>query len=155
MSTTEKITGCRINHVANTITLSKKFLRMASDPMSNECAYLQQIRANFPNLRVTTNPAPKKKSSSRPRLSYKQMRNYINCLPDSEKWLEPFEQVMQLAKSQKNPYLYTYEWFSGTFPGYENVPQFDDKGTLVYESNVIQFPTSTANNSPALAEKAV
>ena len=94
--------GCRINHVANTITLTKKFLHAASNPASDECAYLQQIRTNFPNLRVTTTPATKKKTSSRPRLSYKQMRNYINCLPDGEKWIEPFEQVMQLAKSQKN-----------------------------------------------------
>ena len=142
--------GCRINHVANTITLTKKFLHAASNPASDECAYLQQIRTNFPNLRVTTTPATKKKSSSRPRLSYKQMRNYINCLPDGEKWIEPFEQVMQLAKSQKNPYLYTYNWFAGTFPGYENIPQFDDKGTLVYESNVIQFPTiNTHNTAPA------
>jgi hypothetical protein len=144
--------GCRINHVANTITLTKKFLHAASNPASDECAYLQQIRTNFPNLRVTTTPATKKKSSSRPRLSYKQMRNYINCLPDGEKWIEPFEQVMQLAKSQKNPYLYTYNWFAGTFPGYENIPQFDDKGTLVYESNVIQFPTINANNTALAAQ---
>ncbi|MBQ8620526.1 MAG: hypothetical protein IJ418_23875 [Clostridia bacterium] len=144
--------GCRINHVANTITLTKKFLHAASNPSSDECAYLQQIRTNFPNLRVTTTPATKKKSSNRPRLSYKQMRNYINCLPDGEKWIEPFEQVMQLAKSQKNPYLYTYNWFAGTFPGYENIPQFDDKGTLVYESNVIQFPTINANNTAPTAQ---
>jgi hypothetical protein len=144
--------GCRINHVANTITLTKKFLHAASNPASDECAYLQQIRTSFPNLRVTTTPATKKKSSSRPRLSYKQMRNYINCLPDGEKWIEPFEQVMQLAKSQKNPYLYTYNWFAGTFPGYENIPQFDDKGTLVYESNVIQFPTINANNTAPAAQ---
>lgn len=144
--------GCRINHVANTITLTKKFLHAASNPASDECAYLQQIRTSFPNLRVTTTPATKKKSSNRPRLSYKQMRNYINCLPDGEKWIEPFEQVMQLAKSQKNPYLYTYNWFAGTFPGYENVPQFDDKGTLVYESNVIQFPAINANNTAPAAQ---
>ena len=144
--------GCRINHVANTITLTKKFLHAASNPSSDECAYLQQIRTSFPNLRVTTTPATKKKSSSRPRLSYKQMRNYINCLPDGEKWIEPFEQVMQLAKSQKNPYLYTYNWFAGTFPGYENIPQFDDKGTLVYESNVIQFPTINTNNTTPAAQ---
>lgn len=148
--------GCRINHVANTIILTKKFLQMASNPASDECAYLQQIRANFPHLRVTTNPAPKKKSSSRPRLSYKQMRNYINCLPDREKWIEPFEQVMQLAKSQTNPYLFTYNWFVGTFPGYENIPQFDDKGTLVYESNVIPFPAASApNNNTAPAAQVV
>ena len=147
--------GCRINHVANTITLTKKFLQKASNPASDECAYLQQIRTNFPNLRVTTNPSPKKKSSSRPRLSYKQMRNYINCLPDREKWIEPFEQVIQLAKSQSNPYKYTYEWFSGTFPGYENVPQFDDKGTLVYESNVIPFPAATAINNTVPAAQVV
>lgn len=144
--------GCRINHVANTITLTKKFLHAASNPSSNECAYLQQIRTSFPNLRVTTTPTTKKKSSNRPRLSYGQMRNYINCLPDGEKWIEPFEQVMQLAKSQKNPYLYTYNWFAGTFPGYENIPQFDDKGTLVYESNVIQFPATTSNNTAPAAK---
>ena len=147
--------GCRINHVANTITLTKKFLHAASNPASDECAYLQQIRTNFPHLRVTTNPTSKKKSSSRPRLTYKQMRNFIRCLPDSQKWIGPFEQVMQLAKSQKNPYLYTYEWFSSTFPGYENIPQFDDKGTLVYESNVIPFPAAAAANDTAPAAQVV
>lgn len=145
--------GCRINHVANTITLTKKFLQKASNPSSEECAYLQQIRTNFPHLRVTTNPAPKKKSFNRPRLTYKQMRNFINCLPDSEKWIGPFEQVVNMSKSQTNPYLYTYNWFVGTFPGYENIPQFDDKGTLVYESNVIQFPASITNNNTAPAAK--
>ena len=145
--------GCRINHVANTITLTKKFLQKASNPASEECAYLQQIRTNFPHLRVTTNSASKKKSSSRPRLSYKQMRNFINCLPDREKWIGPFEQVVNMSKSQTNPYLYTYNWFVGTFPGYENIPQFDDKGTLVYESNVIQFPASITNNNTVPAAK--
>lgn len=99
--------GCRINHITNTIILTKKFLHKASNPASEECAYLQQIRTNFPHLRVTTNPAPKKKSFNRPRLNYKQMRNFINCLPDSEKWIGPFEQVVNIIFST-HCHTYTY-----------------------------------------------
>ena len=148
---TNRALGYSINHTTNTIVMTKRFQREASQIGTEAYNVLKRLRRDFPHMHLMTKPTRRKKTSSA-RLTYSHMWNYIACLPDSEKWQEQFAQVRKLSRSQPSAYHYVVNWFMNTFPGYSDCPTFDERGKLIYESNVIPFPAG-AENTDARAER--
>ena len=145
--------GYFIDYVTNTVTMTKKFQREASEVGTQAYKDLKEIRRDFPRMRLMVKEMPRKKTSSA-RPTYGQMLNYIKCLPDSLKWQEQFDQVRRLSRSQPSAYHYVVNWFMSTFPGYRDCPAFDERGRLVYESNVIPFPTAAETSDMRMEREA-
>ncbi len=141
---------CRVDFMTNTVTMTKKFYENATRPGSPEYEIYKTIRKDNPHIRPVIKSSSKKKNAARERLSYQQMINYIDCLPDHDNWMCKYEQVRHLSKSQKNKYGYVLNWFLETFPDYSKLPSFDENGTLRYTTNVIPFNNIIASSNPPL-----
>lgn len=141
---------CRVDYLTNTVVMTKKFYEKATRPGSPEYELYQTIRRDCPHMRPVVKPSSKKKSAARVRLTYQQMINYMNCLPDRDNWMGKFEQVRHLSESQTGKYQYILNWFLETFPDYNKLPSFDENGTLCYTSNVIPFNNLVAGSTPPL-----
>ena len=145
--------GYSIDYVTNTVTMTKKFQREASEVGTQAYKDLKEIRRDFPHMRLVVKPTPRKKTSS-VRLTYSHMWNYIACLPDSQKWQEQFEQVRRLSRSQPSAYHYVVNWFMNTFPGYSDCPTFDERGKLIYKSNVLPFRAAAETTNARMEREA-
>lgn len=102
-----------INHLASTITVSKRFLKEAGVIGSDSYHELLQLRRELPDYkfeeRDTKKPHRTKIGSN---LNYKKMKNHIEAKEGADSpMLQELEKVMKLATSQRNPFQYTKTWF--------------------------------------------
>jgi hypothetical protein len=133
--------GYKINFVSNTITLSKAFEANAMNPSSAEFKTLSELMKAFPRMKIVQRIITRKSNKSK--LTYSDMRKYIEALPNNATHLVKFEKVKELGKAQKNPYLFVKTWFIAMFPRYNQTPVFDERGNLSLYTN------------PAAAEEAI
>ena len=118
----------KINFAANTVTVTKTFLRTAQTDISSiEFKTLAQLREM--GLTVIERPAPRRRNSHR--ASYKQMLTYISCVTDAARYLAEFETVRLASLEKPNPYQYVCEWYDRTFPNRNDLPEFDDEGKII------------------------
>lgn len=128
----------KINFTAKTITISKNFCKLAQNPANEEYNLLVKIREDFKDFRIITEVTkPRKKHG---KISYDKMVKYISCQPDSTILLKRFAEVRELSKGTTSPYNFVKNWFEKTFPAYEELPKFDEKGNLIP-----QYDISTAD----------
>ena len=119
--------GYKINHISNTITVSKKFLEQASTLSGDTYETMKALRAlGMPILQEKT-----KKCKSSKRLSYQKMRHYISCLADSQTYLLQFEATRNASRGERDPYGYVCNWFEATFPNHSSIPEFDENLRIV------------------------
>ena len=119
--------GYEINHINNTITVSKKFLEQASTLSGNTYETMKALRdLGMPILLERT-----KKRKSPSRLSYAKMCHYISCLADAHKYLLQFEATRNASRGERDPYGYVCNWFEDTFPNHDAVPEFDENFRIV------------------------
>ena len=126
----------------NTLYVTKAFDKKASQYNSVECNTIMSLRQMFSNLTIQIAEAPKsnKKSSNKSsnketnkHLSYDLMLKYIVRMPNALVLLKEYENVRLMSKCQKSPYRYVCNWFEETFPKYDKMLTFDEKGNLVWK----------------------
>ena len=122
----------------NTLYVTKAFDKKASQYNSAECNNIMSLRQMFSNLTIQIAEAPKsnKKSSNKEtnkHLSYDLMLKYIVRMPNALVLLKEYENVRLMSKCQKSPYKYVCNWFEETFPKYDKMLTFDEKGNLVWK----------------------
>ena len=129
--------GYKIDYVANTITVSKKFLEQASTLGGDANDTMEKLRAlGMPILLEKT-----KKRKAPARLTYKKMRHHITCLAESQTYLAQFEAARNASRGETNPYLYMLNWFEATFPNHADVPEFDEN------LRIVNTPANYANDN--------
>lgn len=120
----------KIDFVRETITLTKAFSAQARVKGSEAYKTLVDLQKELPHMRFVTRTAPKARKASR--LTYEKMKNFIACQNDSDVLLIEFDKVKELAKGQGgNAYQNVKRWFLQTFPNYNEIPSFDEKGNLI------------------------
>ncbi|NBH62708.1 hypothetical protein D1155_13730 [Anaerotruncus sp. 80] len=119
----------KINFTAKTITISKNFCKLAQNPANEEYNLLVKIREDFKDFRIITETTRTRKKNKQ--ITYDKMVKYISCQPDSTILLKRFAEVRELSKGTSSPYAFVKNWFNATFPAYEELPQFDEKGNLI------------------------
>ena len=118
----------KIDFAANTVTVTKTFLRTAqTDINSAEFKTLTQLREM--GLTIIEKSAPRRKSTHR--ATYAQMKVYISCLADANRYLAEFETVRLASLEKPNPYQHVCEWYEKTFPNHNDLPEFDDDGKII------------------------
>ena len=126
-----------INFTTNTITITQKFAKEASQIGTDAFKTMMDLRQLGMTI-VTKAPVHKKTSS----LTYKQMERYIALLEDAEKYQAEFKTVCAESLAMKAPYAYVSNWFKKTFPNYGKQPQRNEKMKIIntpanYEAEAI------------------
>ena len=145
---------CKINFTANTITISKSFADAASDPTSAECEKLSKLQAAYPGMRIVhkTHRSPSKANANKG-LTYERMEGYINLHENAAELLVTFEAVKKIAAQQKNPYLFTRNWFIEQFPDYGKLPDISSNGKILYVLPV-ELPAAEKDDTAESSRKA-
>ena len=106
----------------NTLTMSAEFAKKVSVINSKEYRELLQFRRENPGLTVKKNT---RKSSQT--LTYKDMKTRLQRLENSANYVEAFELVKKIAKGEKNPYAYVYNWFKSVMEAVKTEKQNEKK----------------------------
>ena len=136
-------TNYAINHLENTIIVTKNFLKEAGMIGTTAYAELIALRKELPDYQIVPREI-KKPHRTKPgsHLTYIKMKNHIAAKEgtDSEA-MKAFEKVKELAKAQVNPFDYTKKWFlehySDDFKDTEDVADADI--TSIAKSNVMKL----------------
>ena len=115
-----KSANYEINHIEETIIVTKKFYKAASIISNPEYKELMAIRRDNPTFKVVLREIKKKigKRSYR-NLTYDNMRAFITAREQDEATctarLAQLDKVIELSKVQAGPYSYVKVWFLGLY----------------------------------------
>ena len=113
----------KVDVVAGTITLTKKFAKAAGVLGTREFNTFKQLRADYPDYAVQVREIAKKENkTSYANLTYAFMKNFINTVEgEASENLVNLENVIELSKGQAGCYAYVKTWFLGHYPKYQDV----------------------------------
>ncbi len=106
----------------NVIEINKIFDKARSNPLSDEYALLQKIRADYPNFTVRVRQIKKNAAKeSYPGLTYEYMRDYIilHTAPEDElEAIAELEELILISKCQAKGKRYPTikKWFLAKYP---------------------------------------
>lgn len=115
-----------INFAANTITITQKFAKEASQIGTEAFKTMLELRQLGMTI-ITKTPAKKKNTS----LTYAKMETYISLLEDAEKYQSEFDAVCAESLAMKAPYAYVQKWFKETFPNYGKLPERNEQMKII------------------------
>lgn len=138
----------KFNPITRTLVMSAGFARAISDISSDEYNLYKQILADVPNLNVErkTHASPSsykgkngKKTSYYPTkgLTYERMEQFMNALPEGQKYLDVYYTVRAVSGICPSAYASVRRWFEAQFPLYRNNPLFYVKNSV----EVIDYAT--------------
>ena len=135
MATTKRVTpgreGYKILFGENTVIMNHKFAAAAAKYGTKENLLIKRIREDFPGMKeVVVSGRDCDKAKPNHRLTYKNMKKYINAYENAEELREVFKTVEAASKALANPYKYVSDWFKVQFPDYKKTLVFKD-GKLV------------------------
>ena len=143
---TDELKGYKIDFVKNTLTLNYKFADAAfNDYGSPEYVRMKAILADFPQLKVIVEAGRKITTTRKTkRLTYDNMKTYIEQFDNAEELKAMFEKVQLMSKPLASPYKYVQDWFKAQFPNYKECPT---PGKVNHKVNVVDAP-DTSNYKP-------
>ncbi len=128
----KKIKDYEIRFATNTIIVSRKFSRNACKLDSPEFKIMMQLKEL--NMEIVEQTEAKRKPVHR--ATYKQMRAYLSCLEEADRWLKEFEVVRVASKEKANPYQHVCEWYEKNFPNHRGLPELDENGKIINYADV-------------------
>lgn len=118
--------GYKIDYATNTLYMNYKFASAAMVYNTAEYNRIQDIRKDFPNIRIITRAGRKKTTCNASKnLTYKNMEKYISVQDNAEELMAAFEIAKQESKCQTSRYAYVRNWFVTQFPNYKENKIFD------------------------------
>ena len=115
------------NQQTITLTVSQTFAKKAGKYNSLEYNLIKRLRADHPTMEIVV---CEKQKSSRARLTFKQMEDFIQEVEEDA--LPLFEKVKKVSKVQRSPYNYVRAWFENRYPHYTEMVVFDDDGNMTF-----------------------
>ena len=112
----------KVLHNESAIELNKTFAKMVENPFSEEYAFLQKIRQDYPDYKVRVREIKKNLSKeSYKGLTYQYMRDYIitHVAPEMEQAaVAEFDELVLISKchSQARRYPIIKKWFLDKYP---------------------------------------
>ena len=107
----------------NTIIITKKFAREASDPKSTAYAELKTLREENPGFTVVVRQTNKKATANN-RITYKTMENYIAKHDKTGEIMKKFLEYKNEEAGEnleKTSFFKVKKWFFETYPELKNV----------------------------------
>lgn len=129
----ETIKGYTIDFATNTLYMNYKFASAATKFGTDEYKRLQDIRKDFPNIKIVTRAGRKMTTCNvNKRLTYANMERYISVQNNADKLMYAFVIAKEESKKNPSPYAFVRNWFINQFPNYQECKIFDGE-------KVIQF----------------
>ena len=132
MNTTKRA-GYSYDALTNTLTVTKTFMKKASQYGTSEYNILKGLRADNPNMKFDIIERTATKSEDRPvTAKYADMEHFIKQFPQErqDSLMERYKKVRALSKTHRSPYKYVLDWFLDYFPLYNSDAAFDADGNL-------------------------
>ena len=124
-----------IDFTTNTITVTKAFKKKADQLGTPEFKIMMELRAL--GMEIVEKAAPKRKNTVH-RATYKQMKTYISCITDADRYLAEFEVVRLASLKDANPYETVRTWFESTFPNHAGKKEMDEEGKIINFADVTE-----------------
>lgn len=139
----------KVLHEDSVIEMNKTFAKMVENPFSEEYAFLQKIRRDYPDYKVTIREIKKNPNKETyAGLTYDYMRDYIILHTSEEEETEAmaeFNEMLLISRCHSKALRYPTikKWFLAKYP---EVAEFGCT-TLAAENNkVVDLPQQTAEN---------
>lgn len=95
------VKGLNVNHIAGTIEVTKKFLKVAGNPFSPECELLVTTRAKFPAYKLEEKEIEKNENkNSYNGLKIEKMLGFITAMRSPEE-VEAFERYIEIYTDEE------------------------------------------------------
>lgn len=119
----KKMNEYKVDVVAGTITLTKKFAKAAGVLGTREFNTFKQLRADYPDYAVQVREIAKKENkTSYANLTYAFMKNFISTVEgEASENIGNLAKVIELSKGQPGHYAYVKTWFLERYPKYQDV----------------------------------
>ena len=134
-----------MNFATKTLTITKAFAALAMRPNTAEANLLADMKALFPDLKISYRTHYSGKPHPYKGLTYKKMETYINLHENATELMETFETVKAIAATQPNPHNYVCKWFLQQFPDYKEIPKMRN-GKIVAIA-IITLPEATTEEA--------
>ena len=109
------------------VIVTRAFVEKASQLGTDEFKTMMELQQL--GMDIVVKGAPKRKGVHR--ATYNQMRAYISCLEDADRYLAEFEQTRIASLEKPNPYLHVVEWYEKTFPNHNAKPEYDENHYII------------------------
>ena len=141
------------DHINNTLTVTASFLKKAGILNSPEYKTIMQFKANHPGLEIKKADAPKREQRHHVKMA--QMVQFIKTMDRLNRTnvYDQYLTIKELSRIQRSPYKYVEDWFRTTYPNFEKVASFDEKGQLIFktsEENQEKAPLAIVNTDEKL-----
>ena len=123
------------DHINNTLTVTASFLKKAGILNSPEYKTIMQFKANHPGLEIKKADTPKREQKYHVKLA--QMVQFIKTMDrlNQTKVYDQYQTVKELSRIQRSPYKYMEDWFRKTYPNFDKVVSFDEKGQMFFNDS--------------------
>lgn len=129
----ETIKGYKIDFATNTLYMNYKFASAATKFGTDEYNRLQDIRKDFPNIKIVTRAGRKVKTCNvNKRLTYANMETYISVQNNADELMCAFVIAKEESKCEPSPYAFVRNWFIKQFPDYQESKIFDGEKVISF-----------------------
>ena len=138
------MTGIIINHEKRTITLTRAFAKLTSDPTSKEAKILSRVVKDFPDYELIVRTIKKNPNKDTFKgLTYDYMRDYIIKFSDNKVAdLKELEDKIFISKchSEGKRYPVIKKWFLDKYPAVRDFLKFEQESSV--EGTNFDMPTA-------------
>lgn len=125
-----------INHIANTVIITKKFYEASTQLGTDESDLMQQFKAMGLSILIQQRKQRESKATEKElkrHITYQMMEGYISRTDKSEELMEEFNIMKGLAKESdpKHAHALVLEWFHENCPNYGKVPKFNSEHKVI------------------------
>ena len=147
----------KVIHKDKAIEMNTVFTKMIENPFSEEYAFLQKIRQDYPTYQVKTRKISKNKDKETyAGLTYQYMRDYIilHTLPEDElAAIDEFEELLLISKchSKSHRYPTIKKWFLAKYPEIAEfgMSSVHKKAAEAQSDNVVSLPQKSEEKKDA------
>ena len=139
----------KVLHEDSVIEMNKTFAKMVENPFSEEYAFRQKIRRDYPEYKVTIREIKKNPNKECWKgLTYEYMENYITTHEDGENRilvLKEFAEMRLISECHSKCHRYPVikKWFLGKYP---EIANFGMAAPAAENNKVVDLPQQTAEN---------
>ena len=139
----------KVLHEDSVIEMNKTFAKMVENPFSEEYAFLQKIRRDYPEYKVTIREIKKNPNKETyAGLTYEYMKDYIilhTSKEEEEAAMAEFNELVLISKCHSKALRYPTikKWFLSKYP---EVAEFGCTIPAAENNKVVDLPQQNAEN---------
>ena len=142
----------KVLHEDSVIEMNKTFAKMVENPFSEEYAFLQKIRRDYPEYKVTIREIKKNPNKETyAGLTYEYMKDYIilhTSKEEEDAAMAEFNEMLLISRCHSNVHRYPVikKWFLDKYP---EIANFGMVAPATENNKIVDLPQQTAEDDVA------